>query len=305
MSSPKTASRPKHNWGQRRRLAFIEFRLQWERRVNRAHIQQFFGISAPQATNDLREYAELQGEGMTYDPRERAYRPTSSFKVKLSDGHADEYLHELIAHWAGYTNSSSSFIGALPSENGLVALPPRIVPSKILVEILRAIREREAVEVDYLSLKSGRGYRWIEPHALAWDGARWHLRAYSQKSDGFRDFVLTRISKIANSAPAESSPESDELWHKIITVRLKANPALDAFRREALELDFGMKDGCCEVQIRAALVPYLLSRLGLPEMGWQAPARAQQLVLDNRDEIAPILDEILPNWKELYNWSEE
>ncbi|MES2390903.1 MAG: hypothetical protein V4555_04635, partial [Acidobacteriota bacterium] len=40
-------------WGQERRLEFIEFRLQWEGRVNRSDLVNYFSISVPQASLDF------------------------------------------------------------------------------------------------------------------------------------------------------------------------------------------------------------------------------------------------------------
>jgi hypothetical protein len=41
------------------RLEFIEFRLFWEGVLNRADIIDYFGVSVPQASNDLSRYQEL------------------------------------------------------------------------------------------------------------------------------------------------------------------------------------------------------------------------------------------------------
>ena len=38
-------------WGTERRLEFIDFRLYWEGRVNRADLTREFGISVPQASS--------------------------------------------------------------------------------------------------------------------------------------------------------------------------------------------------------------------------------------------------------------
>jgi predicted DNA-binding transcriptional regulator YafY len=34
----------------------------------------------------------------------------------------------------------------------------------------------------------------IEPHALAHDGFRWHVRAFDRETKTFRNFVLGRLS---------------------------------------------------------------------------------------------------------------
>ena len=46
------------NWGAERRNAFIEFRVFWHGRINRADLIDTFGISLQQASLDLAGYAE-------------------------------------------------------------------------------------------------------------------------------------------------------------------------------------------------------------------------------------------------------
>jgi hypothetical protein len=40
-------------WGQERRLEFIDFRVLWDGRINRAELVEFFGTSIQQASHDL------------------------------------------------------------------------------------------------------------------------------------------------------------------------------------------------------------------------------------------------------------
>ena len=44
---------PSRRCGQERRFEFIEFRLLWDGRLNRADLTAYFGISVPQASMDL------------------------------------------------------------------------------------------------------------------------------------------------------------------------------------------------------------------------------------------------------------
>ena len=62
-------------WGVERRLEFIEFRLYWEGRINRADIVDQFGVSVPQASKDLSRYQELAPDNIAYDRREKRLLP--------------------------------------------------------------------------------------------------------------------------------------------------------------------------------------------------------------------------------------
>ena len=61
------------NWGAERRNAFIEFRVFWHGRINRADLIDTFGISLQQASLDLAGYAEQWKRNLIYDKSQRAY----------------------------------------------------------------------------------------------------------------------------------------------------------------------------------------------------------------------------------------
>ena len=67
------------NWGQDRRLEFIDFRLLWEGRLNRADITGFFGISVPQASLDLAKYQELAPDNVSYERNQNSYITNTCF----------------------------------------------------------------------------------------------------------------------------------------------------------------------------------------------------------------------------------
>jgi predicted DNA-binding transcriptional regulator YafY len=69
------------------------------------------------------------------------------------------------------------------------------------------------VEVIYQSLtdRDSQQQRIIEPHSLINTGLRWHLRAYSEDTYDFRDFVLSRFAETTLlDANAESSSQYDD-----------------------------------------------------------------------------------------------
>ena len=67
-------------WGQERRLAFIDFRLRWEGRINRSDLTDFFGISVPQASLDISRYMEFAPQNLQYDRSARVYLATPEFR---------------------------------------------------------------------------------------------------------------------------------------------------------------------------------------------------------------------------------
>jgi hypothetical protein len=61
------------------RLRFIDFLLVHYGTVNRAALEDYFGISTPQASNDLRAYLQLAPGNMSYDLSAKTYKRTKVF----------------------------------------------------------------------------------------------------------------------------------------------------------------------------------------------------------------------------------
>jgi hypothetical protein len=287
---------PKGPWGQDRRLEFIDFRLRWDGRLNRSDLVDFFGISVPQASLDIARYLEGAPANMQYDRGARVYRATDSFAPLYATSHPSRYLNELLSVATGVLDPEASFVGWRPPL-ATIPVPGRTMNVDALVCILRAIRNRTALQVRYQSMSRPEpGDRVISPHALVNDGFRWHVRAYCHLRKQFRDFVIARVLAVEGTntgdATGESAPERDLAWLTQVQLVLAPHPALPEAHRKAIELDYGMTDGVVAMACRQALLFYALQHLGLRE---DANARStrrpeeQQIVLKNRDELATLL----------------
>jgi hypothetical protein len=266
-------------WGQAQRLEFIEFRLYWEGRLNRRDLIDFFGISTPQASLDLARYMELAPENIAYNKTLKAYLPARRFRPVVSSPEAGAYLDILLAPDRPLPN----FVGWVPPL-GFLKVPNRQVKSPVLRPVLQAIREGAKLRIDYQSMsRPAATERAISPHALAFDGLRWHARAYCYEHKTFRDFVLARILKIHGSEPSEIDPQADQTWHRMVDVVLAPHPDLSAAQRKAVALDYGMKEERLVLKTRRALAFYVLRQLGLEEDA--GDPRSHHIVLLNRDEI--------------------
>ncbi len=271
-------------WGQERRLEFIDFRLLWEGRVNRSDLTNFFNISVPQASLDLAKYRELAPQNTAYDVTQKTYVATKSFTPLIVRFSADAYLERVLAIENGVLEPNSAFLGWRP-EAGVVRDPSRAVDPTSLRFILLAIREHRSVLADYQSMTSpDPKRRRITPHAIAFDGSRWHARAYCHTHEAFRDFVLARISGITLEEKSEIDGSEDTEWHREIDVVLAPHPELSPAQRRAIESDYGMTDGKLIVRTREALLFYLLRHLGL----LPKPARgvfSDQVILENKEDL--------------------
>jgi hypothetical protein len=266
-------------WSALQRLQFIEFRLLWEGHVNRSDLMETFGISVPQSTLDFREYLERAPNNMDYDKRRRFYYPTPVFKPVFISESAEGYLSQLVALGTNSEGQSiPGLIGATPAFD-ILPTPERRIDSNTLRQILECIREAASIEIHYQSLSSqSSGWRRIMPQALASDGLRWHVRAYCQTKEQFRDFVLGRIMNIRDKQSSEILEVTDTEWNEIVNVTITPNPALTEDQQKIIERDYAMMGGKTVIAVRRSLLFYLKRRLGFEE-GIEKPPAAQQVVI--------------------------
>jgi predicted DNA-binding transcriptional regulator YafY len=163
----------------------------------------------------------------------------------------------------------------------------RHVDPDLLRVILTAIRNRQAVDMRYQSLTSSR-WRAVAPHALAFDGYRWHLRAWCCEREDFRDFVLSRIGELGQLRPASYDPADDIEWNTKTTLRLCPHPGLDEEQRQAILRDYDMSNGCRQIEIRLSMAYYFIMRMNL-DLKDLPPPRAQ-IELENLAEVQSAIE---------------
>lgn len=207
-------------WGVEQRLEFIEFRLFWEGHVNRSDLMDQFGVSVNQASTDLNRYIGFAPDNMVYDKSARTYVRGADFKAQFLKPDASSYLAQLRSIADGILDREDSWIAHLPSYSA-APTPMRGVDPVTLRSVVGAIRRSEAIEVKYQSLSSPEPrWRWIAPHAIAFDGFRWHTRAFCATDKCFKDFLLSRMLKIRGSRESETSAADDSDWHTDVTLEI-------------------------------------------------------------------------------------
>lgn len=280
-------------WGQDRRLQFIDFRLRWSGQLNRTDLTEYFAISIPQASLDVSLYSSLAEGNLEYDRGTKAYLTGQRFQPLYGRTSAKRFLAELLATEVGIMESGASFIGRVPS-CAVAPSPERSLDDEMVARIVKAILSRQKLLARYQSMSSPEpAERWLSPHALGYDGFRWHMRAYCHKRGGFYDFVLARVLAITSSEGTEIDPGQDFIWHRVVDLVLAPHPALSEGKRKVIELDYGMTDGEVHLQCRQALLYYTLKRLGLLRKPEDSDPNEQQIVLANRDFVQPLIEEAL------------
>ena len=241
-------------WSERQRLAFIERVLFWRGYINRRELMAKYGISPPQATNDLVNYSTRNAGGTYYNVRKKRYEVLEGMKPVLIE--PDFGLDMEIMEDAGRPFPEIPFV-TTPE------CPRRSYDRAILQTLSRAAHRGQSVEVHYFSAHSGSiGWRRISPRAFVDDGLRWHVRAYCHNRGQFSDFNLSRMKGARNPEDCAHTELVDTDWLEFGVMTIGVNPELDKNQSKALNLDYGMTRGRLKLTVRKAHRLYTARRMG-------------------------------------------
>ncbi|NNG14488.1 MAG: WYL domain-containing protein, partial [Gammaproteobacteria bacterium] len=277
-------------WAVRQRFQYIETMAYYTGLVSRSDVAKTFGLSDAAATKDLKAYNEQAPDNLAYQHSVFGFVPTGNFQAMFADLSPEVVLPMIAANLAasGGPSEAAQLYGIQMEE---LPLPIRLPDREVCAQVLRAVKQGKQLRVVYKSLsdRDEDDVRTIEPHSLVNTGLRWHVRAYSTESYDFRDFVLSRfVAAEMLDEEAESSAQYDDDWVEAITLQLAPHPKLKSRKQESLLIDYRAVDGVIELDVRRALVGYLLHRLSVDTTIDQSMnPNAYQLVLVNRDEVEP------------------
>lgn len=244
------------NYAQKQRLAFIDFLLMFKGSFTRSDLTSKFEMGMANATRDIALYRELAAKNIEFDNSTKTYLQTKQFK-SLFEYESRKTLAKLA------NKISDGFDGvmevAFPVDSPLQLNVPDI---NIVAKLVQAVLNKKAISIVYTSLSSGSKAREIIPHTIVDNGLRWHVRAFDRNTNSFRDFVITRISKVTLLEPPVEEFEKeveDNQWMRKMDLHIVPHPTNVQYP-QAIELDYGMEKGLLQITVRAALVGYLLRR---------------------------------------------
>ena len=277
-------------WGTRQRLQYIELMAFYAGVSTRSDIAKAFAISDAAATKDLKFYSEIAPDNLIYKHSVFGFVPSSSFREVFADLSPAVALSIFEANFiiSSIPNIDYHMFG-IPTSG--LTLPNRLPKKSVLAQITRSICGKKKLKVSYHSLteKEQPTKRIIEPHSLVNTGFRWHVRAYSEESFDFRDFVLSRF---ASAKCLDDEVESNELydddWVEIISLELAPHPKLSKEKQNSLLLDYSANKNVISIKVRRALIGYLLQQLSVDTtIDHSLNPNKYQLIVLNRDEIEP------------------
>jgi hypothetical protein len=281
-------------WGTEQRLEFIEFRCFWEGGIRRGDITDTFGVSVPQASNDLSLYQKMEPENLRYDTREKRYVPTASFKPRFLNPSANRYLAQLKSVADDVIGIEETWISHAPPADSL-PIPFRSIKPSVLKAMVGLIRSRQSAEIYYQSMSSHRTgsiWRRITPHAFGSDGLRWHVRAFCHLDGNYKDFILSRCEDIRNEGPAGGLDIDDKDWNNFFEVILCPNPDLSEPQRRTVALDYAMSEGKVCMPVRYAMLYYFQKRLRLDVSSPADRPAERPVVVENWEEFKSALPRV-------------
>lgn len=225
---------------------YIAKRLFWHGRITRRDVMQALEVASAKATNLLIDFRERY-RGQLLEER-KGYAPTTEFQPAGVSG--DQYLEELL-------NALQRQLDPVRAtgERTSARIPQlfrKQVKTEVLREVLRALRDYQAITIVYVGMARGAQAteRTVEPVELVYINDRWHLRAFCYQAAGWRDFVLSRILSVNGFEPARFK------WLKTGNYRQPPktsifipHPDLTDDQKAVVAFEFRMENGRLELQL--------------------------------------------------------
>jgi len=261
------------------RLRFIEVCAWWKGIINRQDLGRLFGVSMAQASSDLQRYLDLNAGAFVYNLCEKRYEAAAEMRCVMTSPRLEEAVARFLGGEARGVRVGWSEEGEGSERVSVLRMPLREAGVEVERRVFLAVLNGLRVKVRYASVNSGREeWRWLRPHALGHNGARWHVRAWCEQHEEFRDFTLSRIAEVEWSREHTELPLADKDWDAWVTLRVSPHQELSADQRKAVERDYAMRNGVLKITVRKAMEGYLRERLGLVMADGRPPLRLLESV---------------------------
>ena len=240
-------------YAQRERLVYIDYCLQYIGKVSRTSLVAQFNVGLASCSRDFKVYLTLAPQNLILKHTDKFYYRTDEF-IPLFKHDPKAVLTSLIDGVTDGVSTKNQKADCLFDTLSLIAPDPDIVAA-----ITRAIITKRPIYITYQSIRSGRTSRVIIPHAIVDTGHGWQVRAFDRKSNKFRGFVCTRIESLKSDESKVMHQElktEDEYWQNFVMLNLVPHPRLK--HKKPVELDYKMKNGQRQIEVRLALAGYLM-----------------------------------------------
>ena len=222
--------------------------LAWEGKVGNARVRQLFDLQPVQASRLLAKFRAYMGNRLAEDTRMKVWRPVDHENM-TPDLSLVEYARIVDAA------DESCIVDA------------RIDLTDIRPVLFAALRKaavtNTGIAITYASMSTPEFHeRTIYPHSIVHVGRRWHVRAWCEKRQEFRDFTLGRIrNAVMTQMPSPVTKEIDGAWNRIVDIELAAHHKLDAQQQVVVELEYFGGAKSRRISSRACLAQYAIQEL--------------------------------------------
>ena len=156
--------------------------------------------------------------------------------------------------------------------HGVVRIEP---PPHILRACVTGIKERQIVNIRYVSRSGTTSDKEVSMHALVEVAGRYHVRGYDHSKNRFADFVLSRMLQcyIDKDSKHFVDKATDLDWKSKALVEISAPPGPSFW---AASMDFGLSEaGTRTIKVRKAFISYIVD--DMPD-GYENPVTISKIV---------------------------
>lgn len=277
-------------WDVRQRLTLLESTLLLTGWVRTQALVETFSISRAQASKDFAVYMGLRPDNLKYNKSLKYYEAGGTFTPLLLTGSATDVLNALQVVNPQQT-PIVTLAAALPAIQVVQPLD-RQLDWSVLRVVSQAICQKRKLKASYQSMnRSEPAEVTLSPHHLVFSGFRWHVRAFSDSHQAYRDFVLARFRGDAPQLldDVAIAGDHDDAWQHFVEVVITPHPDLPESQRKILAEDYGMTDGTRSESVRQALLPYFLRMMQIEPERQHPDPKVQQIILKNPEQVQPFL----------------
>lgn len=131
---------------------------------------------------------------------------------------------------------------------------------EIIRPIVNALSDKKILKIQYHS-KQGISMRTLSPQVVVKVAGRMHLRAFDHGKNGYRDFVLTRISTaelVKDDEQVFVGFEHDRNWQTYVEVEIKEKTQFSESETQAIRMEFDLTtNGVKTMTVRKPLAQYI------------------------------------------------
>lgn len=243
----------------------LETILEWEGRLDNARIRKLLGVKSVWASRLIAELVDRLGSRVR---RPQKHGPLiAAGSASRKKGSPDEYLRLLAASPGGLAGQSL----VQDARVDLTSVAPAVFAA-----VRHAAESGIGLQIVYRSMSTPEGEaRLVFPHALVRAPRRWHMRAWCESRQGFRDFVLARIEQVHQvDLPAPRPPKDDTAWHRLVDLVVVPHPLLTPAQQALIAAEYFPGARARRLRAREALAPYILQdlRVAIDPQREQPPA---------------------------------